>query len=360
MKVMQVITGLEPGGAEKVMYRTIENMNHDKYEFIVCSLVGGRLEQELRKKYRVIVLNTKTIFSFPIAVIKLHKIIKQEKIDVLHSYLYHANIVSRFAAIGTKAKVISSVRIKEIKKRSHNIIDALTSALVDKYTVVSKSVRNWIIKNGIRNDKIVDMPNGVDFREFRIRVDKKKKLKELGIGKDSKILISVANLRKTKDYPTLFKALKIVLDKHKVELLVVGKGEAEEEYKQIATSLNKNIHFLGYRNDVPELLKISDICVLSTFYEGQSNSLLEYMTMKKPVIATDIEENREVIDDGKEGLLIKPESPEGMAKAIIKLLENRKLREKLAENAYKRVKKYHDIKRVAKQTEELYEELCAE
>ncbi|HLF54658.1 MAG TPA: glycosyltransferase [Candidatus Nanoarchaeia archaeon] len=365
VKVLQFITGLNPGGAEMMMYKTIEQLNHKKYEIVICSLVGGSLEKEISKKYKVIVLNAQSVFSLPAAILKLRKIIKKEKIDIIHSYLYHANIVSRIAAMGTKAKVISSIRIKEIKKKSHNIIDALTSGLVDKYTVVARNVREFIIKKeGISPERIITIPNGLDFKKYEVKVDKKKKLKELGLKKDSKILISVANLRKTKDYPTLFKAVKLVLNHYPVELLVVGKGEAEEEYKKIAEQLGimKHVHFLGFRKDEVkiELVKISDICILSTFYEGQSNSLLEYMAMEKPIVATAIEENIEVIDDGKEGLLTKPKSPELMEKAIIKLLEDKMLREKLARNAYNRVKKYHDIKRVAKQTEKLYEELCAE
>ncbi len=363
IKVLQSITGLNPGGAEMMMYKTIENLNHDKYEIIVCSLVGGSLEKEIRKKYKLIVFNAASVFSLPTAILKLRKIIKQEKIDIVHSYLYHANIVSRIAAINTGAKVISSIRIKEIRKKSHNIIDALTSGLVDKYIVVAKNVRNFIIKKEkISPERIITIPNALDFKKLDVKVDEQKKLKELGLKKDSKIIVSDANLRKTKDYPTLFRALKLVLNHYPVELLVVGKGEAEKEYKRMAEQLGimKHVHFLGFRNDVLELMKISDICILSTFYEGMSNSLLEYMAMKKPIVATAIEENKEVIDDNKEGLLIKPQSPELMEKAIIKLLEDKKLGQRLAENAYKRVKKYHDIKRVAKQTEELYEELCAE
>ena len=95
-------------------------------------------------------------------------------------------------------------------------------------------------------------------------------------------------------------------------MLVVGKGECEEEYKRLVRELNieKYVRFLGYRGDALELIAASDICVLSTFYEGQSNSLLEYMALKKPIIATDIEENREVITAEVEGLLIPPQNPE--------------------------------------------------
>ncbi len=358
--ILQFITGLNPGGAEKMMAKTIAQLDKKKYRILVASLVSGTMEQELRKKYPVTVLNANSIFSFPRAIRQLRALIKQEDVDIVHSYLYHANIISRFAAKGTRAKVISSVRIKEIKKKSHNIIDMLTSHHVDMYTVVANNVRNWLIsKEHINPKRIITIPNGLDFTQFNVLVNTQKKREQLGIPKDSKILISVANLRKTKDYPTLFKALQQVLRTKHVELLVVGKGEAESEYRALARKLgvDAHVHFLGFRDDVFKLIKISDICILSTHYEGMSNALLEYMAMKKPIIATAIEENKEVLTTNKEGLLTPEQQPELMAKAIIKLLDDAPLRKRLSANAYKRVKTYHDIKRVAKQTEELYEDL---
>ena len=356
--VLHFITGLNYGGAEHMMYKTIEHLDRRKYRVIIGSLVGGALEKELRKKYPVYVLNCKTPLQLPIAILKLRKIIKNEKVDIVHSYLFHANIIARFAAIGTDAKIISSIRIKEVAKKSHNNIDSWTSFLVDKYTCVSESVRDFVIqKEKINPEKIITIQNGLDFSKFDFKINIEKKLKEFNVKRP--VLISVANLRTTKDYPTLFKAISLILEKQEVHLLVVGKGECEEEYKNIVHELGieKYVHFLGYRADALELIYSSDICVLSTFYEGQSNSLLEYMALKKPIIATDIEENREVINDEVEGLLIPPKNPEKMADAILRLLEDETLRTKLINNAYEKVKKEHDISRVAKQTEKLYEEV---
>lgn len=356
--VLHFITGLNYGGAEHMMYKTLEHLNHSKYRLLIGSMVGGTFEPELRKKYPVFVLNATNIFKLPFAFLKLRKLIKKEKVNLIHSYLFHANILARFAAIGTGAKVISSIRIKEIDKNSHNIIDSWTCALVDKYTCVSDSVRDFVIqKEKIEPSKIITIPNGLDFSKFALSIDVDKKLKTLDVKRP--VLASVANLRTTKDYPTLFKAMAIVLRTKKVHLLVVGKGECEEEYKRIAhnLSLDEYVHFLGFRSDVLEIISASDACVLSTFYEGQSNSLLEYMALKKPVIATDIEENREVIIDEVDGLLVLPRSPEKMAEAILRVLENTSLRIKLINNAYTKVRKNHDIERVAKQTEKIYAEL---
>lgn len=357
--VLHFITGLYPGGAERMMQKTVAHLSK-RYAIHIGSLIAGTLKNDLAKNYPVHVLNTSNPLLFPVAILELRRLIKRHNIRIVHSYLFHANIVARFAAIGTKAKVISSIRIREKGKKSHLVVDKITSFLVDKYTAVSHTVRDFVIaKEGIPPEKIIAIPNGIDVAQFTLRVNKNKKLKELGLSGQRPILASIANLRWSKDYPTLFSALKSVLKKKPVDLLVVGNGEAELELKKKATQLglNGNVHFLGYRDDVPELLAISDLCILATLYEGQSNALLEYMATKKPIIATNIPENREVLTHTKEGLLVPPKQPQQLAGAILTLLRDNKLRATLASNAYARVKKYHDIKRVAKQTEQLYEEL---
>ena len=306
------------------------------------------------------ILNAASAFKLPLTLFKLRKIIRQEKVDIVHSYLFHANILARLAAIGTGAKVICSIRIKEIEKKSHNWIDAWTSFLVDKYTCVSDSVRDFVIQQEkILPQKIITIHNGLDFSKFDIKINLDKKLAEFGVKRP--VIISVANLRNSKDYPTLFKSMAIMLRTKKVHLLVVGKGECEEEYKRIAheLALDEHVHFLGYRSDALELIALSDACVLSTFYEGQSNSLLEYMALKKPIIATDIEENREVVEDEVDGLLVMPRSPGQMAESILRVIDDTHLRTKLINNAYAKVRKNHDIIRVAKQTEKLYEALMS-
>src|SRR3989344_2482777 len=356
--ILHFITGMNYGGAEHMMYKTLEYLDHLKYRLLIGSMVGGTFEPELRKKYPVLVLNATNFLKLPFALWRLRRLIMRENDDIVHSYLFHANILARFAAIGTGAKVISSIRIKEIEKESHNVIDAWTSWLVDKYTCVSNSVREFVIrKEHISSDKIITIPNGLDFSKFEIKIDQDKKLKELCVTRP--VIVSVANLRTTKDYPTLFNAMAIVLRSQKIHLLVVGKGECEAEYKRIAheLALDEFVHFLGYRSDALEIVSASDVCILSTFYEGQSNSLLEYMALKKSIIATDIEENCEVITDEVEGLLIAPRSPDKMAEAILRVLNDASLKTKLINNAYVKVRKNHDIIRVAQQTEKLYEEL---
>ncbi len=353
--ILQFITGLNPGGAEMMLLKTLNNLDDEKYNLSVASLTGGKLESQFRK-HNLTVLNCNRMITAPFAVLKLRKLLKRKQIDIVHSYLFHANIIARLAAIGLRTKVISSLRIKETGIGSHVLIDKLTKNLVDHYTAVSDAVRKFAIETEhIPSNKITTIRNGLDFKQFNIKVNADKKRKELGINKNARVIVSVANLRASKDYATLFHALKEA-EEANIVLLVVGDGEQRQQLEKMVKELRIPVVFLGYRNDVLELLSIADICVLSTHYEGQSNALLEYMAMSKPIIATDIEENREVIDKHS-GILVPPKQPKIFAEVIKKILHDPSLAKQLGENAHKRVKQLHDIKRVVRQTEELYEKL---
>lgn len=363
VKVMVSITGLNVGGAENIMLNTINNLDKSKYKIIVCSLLSGTLEKELKKNYNVIVLGMTNIFSIPRTIFTMRKIIKDEGIQIIQSHLFHANFISRLAAIGTRAKVIATVHSTKVDKWWYSFLDGLTSRLVEKYIAVSEGVRDYIMsKSRIPPSKIIVIPNGIDLSRFSKRVIVAKKRAELGLKKSSKVIISVANLREGKDYPTLFTALKIVLNYHAVELLVVGKGESEMVYRKAAENLgiSEKVHFLGYRDDVIDLLKSSDVCVLSTLYEGQSVAILEYMASGKPIVTTDIKENRELLRDERDALLVPVKDADAMSEAIIRLLDDKKLTKKLINSALRRVSEYHDLRKMVSHVQRVYEKVLKE
>jgi glycosyltransferase involved in cell wall biosynthesis len=280
---------------------------------------------------------------------KLRKIIKKEKPDILHCILFHANIIGRLAAVGLKCKVISSIRAREDNK-PRNLFDKITQGLVDVYTTNSNALKDFVQSYGIDKNKIKVIENGIDFTKFKNTCVK-----------TGSTLISVANLRKQKDYPTLLRALAIVQKKREVELLIVGSGtDYEDEAKTVTDTIDelklKNVKLLGYRKDVQELLSTSNIWISSTLYEGQSNSLLEAMMMKKTIITTDIPENSEVVRNEKEALLVPIQSPEKMADAIMRILDDKHLAFELATAAYNRVQKY-DINNTINELETLYRQL---
>lgn len=352
IKLFYLITSLNAGGAELMLKKIIKKIVDSNYEIVLCSLTNTPfLVNELKSIVsRVYILNLENVMNLFQEFLKLRRILKKEKPDILHCFMIHANLLGRFAAIGLDIKVISSIRVKLINRKLLNFIDVLSQKLVDYYTVNSKSLKSFTIEHGIDRRKIVLIQNGVDFNEMELRGNSEDLLNELNL-KDSIILTVVANYRKQKDYPTIIKSLNYLKDYKNLVLLSCGTGTIfEDESPTIKLLIRKlklkNVRLLGYRNDIPDILGITDIWVSSTLFEGQSNSLLEAMAMKKPIITTNISENCEVVRHKKEALLVPIKSPRKMANAIMTLIENKQFAENIANNAYIRVYQNFNINKI--------------
>ena len=153
--------------------------------------------------------------------------------------------------------------------------------------------------------------------------------------------------------------------KNKMEFcyLIAGSGlQFEDNSVEIKELVDhyalSNVKFLGFRNDVANILSISDVWVNSSIFEGQSNSLLEAMAMKLPIITTDIDENREIVRHNQEAILIPIQSPHVLAKSIESLLKNKQFAEDLANRAFLRVKKNYDNRYHMHKMMNFYDKIC--
>ncbi|MFX1588696.1 MAG: glycosyltransferase, partial [Promethearchaeota archaeon] len=312
-------------------------------------------------RFKIYFLGARRFLSLFKALFKLRKIIKIENPDILHCFLFHSNILGRFAAIGYGCKVIVSVRNKLIFKKFGNFLDKITQGLVDLYLVNSNTLGNFIYDYGIKKEKIVLIENGVDFENFKSKQPIHKIKKELELP-DLPIITTIANYRKQKDYPTLIRAIAYLQKEMDFYFLAIGSRiKYDDEKHRIQILIEnlklKNVKLLDFREDIPEILSVTDVWVSSTLFEGQSNSLLEAMFMKKPIVTTNIPENSEVVRNEHEALLVPIKSPKMLAKAIKRILNDNQLAEKLANNAYERVKKKYNINISLNKLKNLYSSL---
>jgi len=363
-RILYLITGLEPGGAEIMLQKIITNMDQDKYEISVCAIANlGIIAKNIKPFIKnLYFLNANSILGRIKAIFKLRGLIKKIKPHFLHCFMIHSNILGRIAAIGIDCKVISSVRLKLIAKKYLPLLklDFLTQRLVDFYMVNSKTLINFEISQGINKEKIILIENGLELDKFKPKKKISELKSELGIT-ELPIIVMVAHLRKQKDYPTVINALNLLKKEKDFIFLSVGADTRSEgvelQVKNMIKQydLSKNVKLLGIRGDVPDLLNIADIWVTSTLFEGQSNSLLEAMALKKPIVTTNIPENAEVVRNNKEALLVPIKSPKEMAAALKELLINKELANKLSNNAYNRVVKSYNISTTVNKLDHLYQ-----
>jgi glycosyltransferase involved in cell wall biosynthesis len=182
---------------------------------------------------------------------------------------------------------------------------------------------------------------------------------KLGLGDGDIAVTTVANLRRTKDYPTLLRAAVDVLAAHPdVVFLAAGQGPLEEEIRaEIETlGLGDRFRLLGYVDDAVGLLSASDVFVLGSQVEGLSIALLEAMAMGLPVVATAVGGTPEVVTDGVEGRLVPARDPSALAAAIIEVVDDPAGRSRMGAAAAARASRY-DISAAAREFESLYARL---
>jgi len=357
MKIIHLIQALENGGCENMLLRTLPFLAEFEHKIITLNQRGELAEQFEQKNISIININQKSLLDI-FAYFRLLKEIKKEKPDLIFTYLFHADFVGRlFLQIFTNAKIFPSLRTTYNHKKywSARLFEKITKYFVKQYLANSESVKDFYVKKiGVNPKKITIIPNGIDI-DFYDKIERDENLrKNLGLEKEDFTIICVANLHINKGHKYLLKAFEEIYEKNKkIKLLLVGDGEEKNNLKnQLENYLSKeNVLFLGKRNDVAQLLKISDIFVLPTLFEGMSNAIMEAMATGLPIITTDIPENRELIENEKTGVLVHSENVSTLVQAIKSLINNQVKRELLGKNAVKVIEQNYAISIIAKKIE---------
>jgi glycosyltransferase involved in cell wall biosynthesis len=216
--------------------------------------------------------------------------------------------------------------------------------------------------------KLVTICNGIDPEPFIVATenDSGKDLREeLGVPSYCLLIGNINRLAPQKDNDSLVKAmvpLKQLLKGRPFALLLVGDGPDRKKLERLGTLLgvSEQLRFLGFRQDIPKILSALDIFVSPSLWEGLSISLLEAMAAAKPIVATSILPNAELIQHEVTGLLVPPKSPEQIAKAIVRFVEEPDLARRCAITARQRVLEHYTIDRMFQEMWDLYISLLHE
>ena len=204
-------------------------------------------------------------------------------------------------------------------------LERLAARFCDAIISVGEAHRQTAIRLGIKKPECIHtVLNGIDLRRF-LNVDRARARRSLGFGDDEIILGSNGRLSAQKGFEYMIRALpEIVARFPRVRLAIAGVGPREEELRTLAAEMDiaDRVTFLGFRRDVPELLAAMDVFVHSSLWEGLSISLMEAMAAGRPIVATRICGNLEMIESGRNGILAEPASPEALASAVCRVLED--------------------------------------
>ncbi len=284
------------------------------------------------------------------------RVIRKENIDIVSTHLYPSNLWGPLAAKLMNKPVISSLHsILSHKGIKGLMLEGLFLRLSDKIRVVADVIKKDVKKYyKIPQKKIVVIKNGRSpekFTQFKLQPDEKKNLKHsLGLSDDSIIIGMVASLTPQKGHVYLLNSFtKIKQSLPEVKLLLVGDGILYQQLHNITKERNisKDVIFAGNHPDVRGFIDIMDIFILSSIREGLCNVLIEAMMMKKPIIATNVGGNKELIKNKENGMLIEPYNTTSIAEAVISLYNNKTKMRQFGEKAQKVAVTHFDINRKA-------------
>jgi len=365
-------------GTEKHLFKLASRLDKDRCAGYVCALraTGEMLQHFNAAGVQTFLLPVDRIYGFAALkqAIRLARFIRQHDIDIVQTFHFSADL---FGALVAK---LAGVPIVISSKRDTGFLNTnlhagalrLIAPLVNQTICVSKAV-----KQVLAGRKLLDpararvIYNGVDLLEFAVNRDAvADKKKQLGLAADVPVVALVANPRPVKDLETFILAARQVLDaKREAHFIVIGEYKVDpnerssyrEKLDRLAAQLEMKAHlsFLGRRADVSELLAVTDVCVLTSRSEGFSNTIIEYMAAQKPVVATDVGGNNEAVREGETGFLVPPQSPDRTAAAILKLLDDQALAQRMGKKGRERLEEFFTLARMVRDHQELYNALLS-
>lgn len=300
-----------------------------------------------------------------IAYKNLIRLLKSEKIDVIHCNTPIGGVLGRVCGkIAGVPKVIYTAHgfhfykgapliNRTLFKWSEAFMARFTDAIITMNGEDFEAARKFKLRKG---GKVYYVPGvGVDTDLYQISGINKEELRtKFELKEDDIMLIAMGDLIKRKNYPSSIKAIAKAANK-KLHFFICGKGPEFKSLQNLAKDLRveNQIHFLGFRRDVKELLSIADIFFFTSFQEGLPRSMMEAMSAGLPCIASKVRGNVDLIQEGIGGFLREPDDFEGFAEIINILASDKALREKMKLCNLETIKKY-DVKNVKEEMMKIY------
>lgn len=276
---------------------------------------------------------------------RLYRFLRRNPYTLVHTHTSKGGFVGRLAARMAGIPVIVHTahgfafheQSRPAAVRVYALLERFAAHCCHRIFTVSEFHRRWGLDLGIAGDrKIVAVPNGISPARVAPVVGRESVRAGMGVGPDDFVILSAGRLAPGKGLEDLLEAVATLqpgAGRLKVWLAGTGPQQAALEQMAVIQGLSDSVTFLGFREDVGDLLAASDLVVLPSLREGLSIALLEAMAAERPVIATNIGSNREVTREGEGALLVPPRSPAALAEAIARVVAEPEYARRLGDSA---------------------------
>jgi len=365
INVLFIVNGFAIGGGELKVLDLVKGLNQwhkNEFRTVVCSVgqSGPLYQRFVDLGVKTVVFEKKRAFDFSL-IGKVARVIREEKVDIVHTTLFYADVIGAVAArIAGVNKIISWEAVTEPYGLKHLLAYRIASELYTKSVAVSEAIEMKVRREyKVPSKKTMTIHYGVDLEKFTPS-DGSGLRKELGINKGDVVFGTVARFTEQKGHRYLIEAAKkVVKSNGSAHFVLVGDGPLREEIEIMIKDMGveKHFHLLGFRTDVDRLLNSFDVFVLPSLYEGLPNAVLEAMAAGLPVIATAVDGTPEAVLHRETGLLVKSKDSEVLADSILTLCNNEKMRKEFGEKGRLRVEEHFSWQGEVTKFASLYKEI---
>jgi glycosyltransferase involved in cell wall biosynthesis len=373
-KVMHIITGLTPGGAELTLLRLLFAMDRERYQLAVVSLMDENTVGAAVKSLGIPVYALGFRAGLPNfrGLLKFIRLLREFRPDLIHGRMYHANLLSLLGGWVAKCPVVFGIHhalddLEGEKPLTRLMIrwNARLSRLTTRIVFISRAIAEQHDHIGFDPAKKEVISNGVDCeRFFPDEAGRSRFRAELGVERETLLVGMAGRFHPIKDHDTFLRAARAISSRHpKVRFLLSGSGVDAENVELVnairALGLEERVRLLGYRGDMNRFFQGIDIFVSSSKSEAFGNVLAEAMASALPCVATDVGASAYVLGDA--GFLVPPRNPNALAEGIERLLVlGEEKRTALGGQARNRVMGRFAFQNMVKGHEELYGRLTSQ
>jgi glycosyltransferase involved in cell wall biosynthesis len=368
MRVLFLSTTMGMGGADQQLLTVAEGLRARGHEVMIVSLTPlGPMGLEARQVgIATESLEMRRGVPDPRGLVRLARLVRDWKPDVLHTHMVHANLMGRVLRL--------IVPVPALVSTIHSIYDGgrlrmaayrLSNGLVDQMTIVSQAAADRFISERIIPKELLRVfPNSVDTDRFRNLPPGARESVRRALGIEGRFAwLAVGRFEVAKDNPNMLRAFARVHERHpEALLLLVGRGSLQPEAEALTRTLGLagSVRFLGVRRDVPEVMSAADGYVMSSAWEGMPIVLLEAAAAGLPIVATRVGGNHEVVQDEESGFLVPARDHEALGEAMLRLMGlSDAERRALGDRGCEHTRTHYGVSRAVERWEELYRQVLS-
>jgi len=367
VKIVFIIDSLRRHGTQRSLSQLARGLHHLRYKQTVVVL-GNASDPEMQRALVAAGCSLLRIGKWALLLgglgwWRLVAVLKQMRCDVVITMLDFADTLGRPAArLAGCRRLVTSIRARNLAKPFwQRWVDRKTIRWADKVVFNSPQVVDYARRHeGVLEDQVVVIPNGVEDLFARSRALRSSYRQQLRLPPETVLLGSVGRLYPQKNLPLLLHACAALSTRRQWAILLLGDGPDRRRLLSLARDLRlaDRLIWLGSRNDIEGWLAAMDIFVHTANFEGMPNAVMEAMAMRLPVVATNVDGIRDLIEDGTSGCLLPTNDINGFAQRIDELIERPDFARRLAERAHHDVLERFGLNRMIQAYDDLFQSLA--